>query len=194
MKRQSDQEFFQLEWQPRVSPRPPDPPTLAEAYRWWITIKEEVFSLPSSTQSWGQHGTFPDLTRLAAFISVLTYSTLCFPKRVQPTTIGKETFISCGISHWNWALFLCTLAHRTSFYAPLHTRTHFTNLCELWAWPPVCPKMSDACLYCCVVLAKRERLPGTTVAHRSTLSSSSLLSLNSKPDGPYVHNVHGSLL
>lgn len=89
------------------------------------------------------------------------------------------------------------------FSARWGTERPFMRLCtqghpshkSLWAVSMTSglPQDVQHCLYCSILLAKRERLPGTTVAHRSALSSSSLLSLNSKPDGPYVHDVHGFL-
>lgn len=137
------------------------------------------------------------VTRLAAFISALTCSSVCFPKLVWPTVIRKETFISCGISDRKLRCFsLRVWRTETSFYEPLHTRPHFTNLCELRVWPLVFLEMPDARLCITITassLLKENANLGTTVAHRSALSSSFLLSLNSKPDGPYVHDVHGFL-
>lgn len=134
------------------------------------------------------------VTRLAAFISALTLSCSCFSKLVWSTMIGKETFISCGISH-ETVLFFSASWRTERPLMHLRTQGHTSQIfvsCEHDFWlASRC--LTLVCLHRCAILATRERLPGTTVAHRSALSSSSLLSLNSKPDGPYVHDVHGFL-
>lgn len=77
------------------------------------------------------------------YISADTFMFVFFQTRVVHHDWKRDIYQLWYLPR-NCAVFLCKLAYRTSFYALLQTRPHFTNLCELWAWLLACFKMSDA--------------------------------------------------
>lgn len=89
-----------------------------------------------------------------------------FPNWRSPPWLGKRHLSAVVSPTQNCGAFLRTSAHTTSFYAPLHTRPHFTNLCELRVWPLVCLKMSDVGLS--ITLCPRCKKRMVTWKHSST--------------------------